>query len=129
MRKRMNTLLLDSFVWLEILSGSKRGRGALKIIGEAEELYTSVLNLYEVRYRTEEIAGEGKALEVIKKIEENCKIMDIDKQISLEGGRLKLKNRRMGAVDCLLLATARIKKLRILSGDEHFRGLENVIII
>jgi predicted nucleic acid-binding protein len=125
----MNTLLLDSFVWLEILSGSKRGRGALKIIGEAEELYTSVLNLYEVRYRTEEIAGEGKALEVIKKIEENCKIMDIDKQISLEGGRLKLKNRRMGAVDCLLLATARIKKLRILSGDEHFRGLENVIII
>jgi predicted nucleic acid-binding protein len=35
----------------------------------------------------------------------------------------------MGAVDCLLLATARIKKLRILSGDEHFRGLENVIII
>ena len=125
----MNTLLLDSFVWLEILSGSKRGREALKIIGEAEELYTSVLNLYEVRYRAEEIAGEGKALEVIKKIEENCKIMDIDKQIALEGGRLKLKNRRMGAVDCLLLATARIKKLRILSGDEHFRGLENVIII
>lgn len=125
----MNTLLLDSFAWLEILSGSERGRKALKIINDADELYTSVLNLYEVRYRAEEISGEGKALEIIKKIKENCKILDIDERIALEGGRVKLQNRRMGAVDCLLLATARVKRLKILSGDEHFKGLENVVLI
>jgi predicted nucleic acid-binding protein len=125
----MSTLLVDSFVWLEILSGSERGKEALEIIKSAEELYTSVLNLYEVRYRAEEVAGEEKALEIIRRIEENCRILSVDRQIALEGGRLKLRNIKMGAVDCLLLATARTKRLKILSGDEHFRGMKDAILI
>jgi predicted nucleic acid-binding protein len=125
----MSTLLIDSFAWLEILSGSERGKKAIEIMKDADELYTSVLNLYEIRYRAEEISDEEKALYIIKKIKKNCKILDIDEQIALEGGRTKLQNRGIGAVDCLLLATAKIKKLKILSGDEHFNGLENVISI
>jgi len=125
----MSTLLIDSFVWLEILSGSRRGKKALEIIRGAEELYTSVLNLYEVRYRAEEVAGEEKALEIIRRIEENCRVVGVDRQIALEGGKLKLENRKMGAVDCLLLATARVKRLKILSGDEHFSGLKDAILI
>jgi len=33
----------------------------------------------------------------------------------------------MGAVDCLILATARIHNLKMLTGDKHFNGLEETI--
>jgi len=33
----------------------------------------------------------------------------------------------MGAVDCLLLATARANHLKILTGDRHFAGFEETI--
>ena len=50
-----------------------------------------MLNLYEVRHRAEEIAGEKKAIEIIEKIKENCRILEVDEQIALEEGKLKLK--------------------------------------
>jgi predicted nucleic acid-binding protein len=35
----------------------------------------------------------------------------------------------MGAVDCLILATARHGNLKILTGDLHFRGCDEIIAI
>jgi predicted nucleic acid-binding protein len=36
---------------------------------------------------------------------------------------------KMGAVDCMILATARLHGLKILTGDMHFRGFEETIIL
>lgn len=34
-----------------------------------------------------------------------------------------------GLVDSIVLATATMKKMRVITGDEHFRGLDDVIMI
>ena len=52
-------------------------------------------------------------------------------RIAVAAGRIKAGQKRagsgMGAVDCLILATARIHHLKILTGDRHFTGLEETI--
>jgi predicted nucleic acid-binding protein len=35
----------------------------------------------------------------------------------------------MGAVDCMILATARVHGLKIISGDKHFAGLDECLEI
>ncbi len=34
-----------------------------------------------------------------------------------------------GLVDSVVLATARLRKMRVVTGDEHFRGLDEAIMI
>jgi predicted nucleic acid-binding protein len=52
----------------------------------------------------------------------------IDQQIATMAGGIKSREKKkasgMGAVDCLILATARTRGLEILSGDNHFAGFE-----
>jgi predicted nucleic acid-binding protein len=37
--------------------------------------------------------------------------------------------RGWGLVDSIVLATARLRKMKVVTGDEHFRGLDEVIMI
>jgi predicted nucleic acid-binding protein len=49
-------ILVDSFAWLELFQGSGKGKRFLQILKENRGgIYTSVLNLYEIRYRVEEL--------------------------------------------------------------------------
>jgi predicted nucleic acid-binding protein len=54
-------------------------------------------------------------------------------QIAIAAGTIrtgqKKKGNGMGAVDCMILATARIHNLKVLTGDMHFKGLEETILI
>lgn len=34
-----------------------------------------------------------------------------------------------GLVDSIVLATARLRKMKVVTGDEHFRGLDEAIMI
>jgi predicted nucleic acid-binding protein len=39
----------------------------------------------------------------------------------------KRKKSKMGAVDCLILATAQLHNLKVLTGDRHFSGMAESI--
>lgn len=60
-------------------------------------------------------------------------IESTDRQIAIAAGTIrtgqKKKGNGMGAVDCLILATARIHNLKVLTGDKHFNGIEETIIL
>lgn len=126
----MNTpaLLIDSFVWLEILAGSDRGRNALSIMDDAKELCTSVVNLYEVYYRAAQLRGKDDAAQIIAAIESQARVIPVDGQIALAGALIRLE-RGFGAIDALCYATARIHSLTVLTGDQHFQGLDDAILI
>jgi predicted nucleic acid-binding protein len=42
---------------------------------------------------------------------------------------LKRKKSKIGAVDCMILATARMYNLNVLTGDPHFQGIAESIQI
>jgi predicted nucleic acid-binding protein len=120
-------ILVDSFAWLELFQGSEKGKKVLQILKE-NKIYTSVLNLYEIRYRVEEIKDAKTADEFVKAVESHAKVLDITREIAMQASRIKLKMEKMGAVDCNILATARVNGLKVLTGDPHFEGIEGVVM-
>lgn len=121
-------ILVDSFAWLEFFQGSGKGKRFLQFLKENRDgIYTSVLSLYEIRYRVEELKDARTADEFAKVVESYAKILDVTKDIAVEASKIKLKIKKMGAVDCLILASAKSNNLKILTGDPHFDGIEGVI--
>ncbi|MFH1774130.1 MAG: PIN domain-containing protein [Methanobacteriota archaeon] len=121
-------ILVDSFAWLELLQGSEKGKRFLQILKENRGgIYTSVLNLYEIRYRVEELRNAKTADEFVKIVESYAKILDVARGVAIQASKIKLKMKKIGAIDCLILASAKINNLKVLTGDPHFDGVEGVI--
>ena len=122
------SILVDSFAWLELFQGSKKGEKVLRILKEnIGQVYTSVLNLYEIKYRVVEIKDINTANEFIKTIESHTNILDVTKDIAMKASEIKLGRKKMGAVDCIVLASARINGLKILTDDPHFDDVEEAV--
>ena len=126
-------ILVDTWAWLEMMSGSPRGDRARDIIRNSSPVALSVLTIYELRYRLEQIKNREFAIMVIKQIADQAEVIPIDDQIGLLGGAIKSQQisqkTTMGAVDCLILATSRVHDLQILTGDKHFAGCPEAIFL
>jgi predicted nucleic acid-binding protein len=126
-------ILVDTYTWIEILKNSVWGNHALAIIEHSSPVYISVLTLYELRYRLEDEYGHEIASARIKTILAYTKTIPVDEQIASLARLIKLEQKRkkskMGAVDCMILATARIHNLNVLTGDRHFDGLDETIVL
>jgi predicted nucleic acid-binding protein len=127
----MTGILIDTYSWMEIFSGSPWGHRALASLEKYSPQAISVLTLYELQYRLGDLYGEEKTAALRATITANAEILPVDSRIAVAAGRIKAGQKRagsgMGAVDCLILATARIHLLKILTGDRHFAGLEETI--
>jgi predicted nucleic acid-binding protein len=126
-------ILVDTWAWLEMMSGSQRGELAREVIRDNSTICVSVLTLYELRYRLEQIKNRENAVVIINQITDQAEVIPIDDQVALLGGSIKVQQTSqkttMGAIDCLILATARIHNLKILTGDKHFGGLEELFLV
>jgi predicted nucleic acid-binding protein len=120
-------ILVDTYAWIEIFEGGPWGRLALEWIEGNPSLAISVLTLYELQYRLGELYGEEKTGGIIATILSHAEAIPVDMPIAIAAGSIKSlqkkKGSSMGAVDCMILATARLHGLKILSGDKHFAGL------
>ncbi len=117
-------ILLDSFAWIELFSGSARGRKVVDLINKENKIYTTVLNLYEVYYKTLERYSESKADEYNNYIKENAEIISIDKEIVKEAAKLKIKT-KLPAIDALVYAAAKKTDAKVVSGCPHFKKISN----
>jgi len=126
-------ILIDTYAWIEIFRNSPWGRQALECIEQNSPLAISVLTLYELQYRFSDLYGEEKTGSFIATILTHAEVIPVDRQIAITAGTIKAgqkkKGNGMGAVDCMILATARIHNLNVLTGDKHFNGLEETIIL
>jgi predicted nucleic acid-binding protein len=122
-------VLIDSFAWLEILKGSERGLSALYQVMKSERRCTSVLSLYKIRYRVEQIRDAKTTERYLSTIESNTELLHVNDRIAREAGELQLPGHPLSTVDRLLLATARIHDLKLLTGDPHFSGLDDAIMV
>lgn len=127
------SILVDTWAWIEMMKGSRQGEYVRTVILNNPNLFISILTIYELRYRIEQLKDSESAISIINKITEQVEIIPVDTRIAMLGGIIKLGQcqgkTKMGAVDCMILATARLHGLKILSGDKHFNGLEETIIL
>lgn len=131
--------VIDSYAWVEIFIGSAKGEKAKEIIQKAEEVYTPDIVLAEIarKYLREGIK-ETAINERLKTIEEISEITPIDKETAIETAKCymqlteKAKKEKLqppSLFDAAILATAKIHKAKIVTGDQHFKSLNETVWI
>jgi predicted nucleic acid-binding protein len=93
--------------------------------------YTCAITVAEVISKT---AREGRDVEAAyDMLLSNSQIIKVDEQISKQAGLIHVKMRQtakdFGIADALILATANKLEAKIVTGDPHFKGLKNAVLI
>ncbi|MEK6891820.1 MAG: PIN domain-containing protein [Nanoarchaeota archaeon] len=123
-------MLLDTSAWVEFFIKSEKGE-LVKNILKTEKCCISIVTLAEIANWALRENQNGR--ECVKFIASSAKILDLSNEISFLGGELNFQRKKIvknwGMVDSLILATALIYDLKILTKDNHFKDLENVEIL
>jgi len=122
-------LLLDSFAWMEYFESTKKGQKVKASLDAAGVAYTSPTVLAEVFSKYARARGEDDARARVEFILEQCAVVEEDADVGVEAGRIhaamKPNVRGFGLADAFILAAARARGVRVLTGDPHFAGVED----
>lgn len=118
--------LLDSFAWIEYLSGSRRGAKVRGYIDGTESLYTPSICLTEVKTRY--LRDERDSTASLNFIVERSFILPLNQEIALLAADIKQRH-SLHTVDAIIYATGEHRRVTIVTGDQHFRNLPNVEMI
>jgi predicted nucleic acid-binding protein len=131
--------VIDAYAWIEIFIGSRNGETAKEILQKTEEAYTPDIVLAEIaRKYLREGSKENTIQQRLKTIEEISEIIPIDTEIAMESAKCyiklaeKAKREKLKApslFDAIILATAKILNAKIITGDEHFKGIKETLWI
>lgn len=123
--------VIDSYAWVEYFKGSKTGEVARKYI-ESEGSITPTIVIAELAHK---YAREGwdfwKA--DLEFIEANSALIELTAKLAEDAGiinaEMKKKDRTWGMSDSIVLATGKKYNVKVVTGDEHFRNLDNAVMI
>lgn len=120
------TVLVDSWAWIEYLKGSPTGKQAKEII-ETKQLLLATINISEIyRFLLENKSSEADKL--INFVISSSFIIPLETKTALRAAKLK-HQLKLGLADAIVLASAEENNASILTGDDDFKGMKNVIYI
>ena len=127
----MTAYILDTFAWIEHINGSTAGKNVGKYISSGSvSVPTVVISELVSKLRRENSQSE---VDIINFIINRCGILELSIDIALDAGKIhaKLKKEvpRLSLPDAIIIATAKKLDAKIVTGDEHFRNFENIIMI
>ncbi len=123
-------MLLDTSAWIELFIRSNKGKKMGYIVGN-EKCYTSIVSLAEIsNWALKQNLDPSGLKEIVTGLAE---ILDIDIDLAILAGELNYKMKKtvkdFGMIDSIILATARVYDMKIVTTDRHFKDLENVIML
>jgi len=124
-------MLLDSFAWMEYFMGTQEGEKIRRFVDDDIQLYTSpivIAEIYSKSLRTDGNAEERKDF-IIKR----CALIVLDDIIAVEAAKIhaemKIKTPDFGLADALILASARNRKIKVVTGDPHFKDFKDAVMM
>jgi predicted nucleic acid-binding protein len=125
--------VIDSYTWIEYFTGSRRGETVKSLIENSEEKITPTICLAEVYSKTLKVESQELAEKQKAFIKEKSSLAVLDESIAVESAKLNVRMKKeidgWGLADSIVYATATIKKAEVVTGDEHFKKLKNVLFI
>jgi predicted nucleic acid-binding protein len=122
--------VIDSFAWIEYFAGSGKGELAKKYI-ESGRSITPTIIIAELSAKYAKLKEDFDPK--LRFITLKSRTVALDEDIAKLAGTINVERKskidRWGIVDSIVLATARIQKVRVVTGDEHFRDLQEVVMI
>ena len=116
--------LVDSSAWIEFFVGGNNASFFSKAIVDTQSLIVPVICLYEVFKKVNQVADEGRALEVIAQMKQG-RVVPISEEIALKASLVSIRE-KLPMADSLIYATGILEQAVIWTQDEDFQGLENV---
>jgi predicted nucleic acid-binding protein len=129
--------VIDTYAWIEYFKGTTVGQVAKHYLEGNSSATPSIVILELERSLLRDIAegnetkdGARKKTEYVKSV---STIIDLTYESSIKAAqtdqemRKKIKN--WGMADSIVLATARNLNAKVVTGDEHFRGLADAVLI
>ncbi|HLC57046.1 MAG TPA: PIN domain-containing protein [Candidatus Nanoarchaeia archaeon] len=120
-------IVFDTYAWIEYFRGSQQGKKSASFL-EKEEVLTPIIVLVELSVKaTKEGWDFGKHLEFIKS---RSLIVGITEGIVKNCGTFYISMRKtypqFGLIDAIIFLTGKERNAKVLTGDPHFKMLENV---
>lgn len=121
--------VVDSWTWIEILSGGQLNAKAKRAIA-GKALLTTTANIYEVRNYLKRNSPSDWEVKLRSVIAQCNAILPIDLQTAELASEIKISAKNdIGAVDCFSIAAAKLNGARLVTGDPHFKGFPGVEFI
>jgi predicted nucleic acid-binding protein len=125
--------VIDSYAWIEYFMGTQTGEKVRPIIEGLEEKITPTICVAEVYAKTLRVESYELAEKQRSFIKEKSALAPLDESCAIESDKINNKLKKeingWGLTDSIVYATAQLKKAEVVTGDEHFRKLKNVIFI
>ncbi|MGD6851580.1 MAG: PIN domain-containing protein [Candidatus Bathyarchaeia archaeon] len=127
----MTKHVIDAYAWIEYLDGSIKGKKVAQILEENDEIYTCAITIGEVVSKVARMGKDAKTAYDI--LLSNSQIITADEELSLQAGLAHCEMRKtqkdFGLADAYIIAAAKKLKSKILTGDPHFQGTKEAIMI
>ena len=125
--------VIDSYAWVEYFMGTEVGEKVKPIIESQEEKITPTICLAEVYAKTLKTESKELAEKQRAFIKEKSALSSLDEATAVESAKIQTKMKKeingWGLADSIVYATALLKKAEVITGDQHFKKLENVLFI
>jgi predicted nucleic acid-binding protein len=116
----------DSWAWVEYFRGSPAGERVKEFLESREVLFTPAVCLAELKAK---YLREGHdPTDRLRLIKSRSSIVAVDAAVAEEAADLKVRH-RLHMLDALVLASARARKSELVTGDRHFEGIQNVMML
>jgi predicted nucleic acid-binding protein len=116
--------LLDTWAWIEYFDAPDPG--IIDLVECPDTTYTSIITITEVANVFTRNLSAAKARQAIDAIYELSSIIPVDKAIAMRAGLYTRAEFEGGLADRLILATAEVNDLTVVTGDQHFKGRAGV---
>jgi len=129
--------VIASYAWIEYFKASAYGEVAKEYI-EGSNCVTPTIVVSEISRKLQkeiELGDETSdgRLKRLDFINATSQVVELDFELAVIAGKtdleMKKKQKGWGLADSIVLCTARGIKGKVVTGDEHFRGLSEVIFI
>lgn len=126
--------VIDSYAWLEYFMGTKSGERVKSVIDSTEdENFTPSICVAEVYAKALKVEDEGMAESRRTFMRTSSAIVPLNESIAVQAAKIDVALKKTvdgwGLADSIVLATARSKGCKVLTGDKHFDGLDDVVLI
>ena len=124
--------IIDSHAWIEYFLGSGRGNEVKKIIEyNKNDIFTSIITIAEVISVTkrENRDAEEKYNDIINLSKIYFISLEFAKEAGILHAEIRKKIKDFGLADAFVLLTARKLNAKILTGDPHFKGFKEAVLI
>ena len=129
--------MIDTYAWVEYLVGSKQGSKARTYIEGGRGLTPSIVLSELRRWYLREIEAGRKSQRTMQEhftyVESVTEVVPLSAPLALQAGEtdfvMKKRIKDWPLADSVIYATAKSRAAKVVSGDPHFRSMEDVIFI